>query len=147
MYTFFSNAMSRTVTLEDLESINPTTLCEFHAELKQVVSSLDDVITTAKNKEKATGIAVNSDWLHKVNHKKRIALKFAAEVHSRLNGGSAAEQREQYKRIYKQQLRLAMIEEFGEAELAEFEKEVLDKAKDLYHAWVKETDQGLWFVP
>ena len=79
MLTFFSNSLSRHVQFDQLEALDKEQLSAFHAELCETVGMLNTVITDAKNKERASGVPVDPDWLHRVSTKKRIALKFATE--------------------------------------------------------------------
>jgi hypothetical protein len=147
MLKFFSNVLSVEVEFERIGSLTKHELEVFHDELSEMVTTLNSVLTEAKAKERASGVPLNGDWLHRVNTKKRIALKFATEVHSCLQGGTTVEQRSEYDRIYKAQLRAILLEEFGEAGLQELEQEVLDKARAAYQTWIDSTKQRMWFVP
>ena len=147
MLKFFSTVLSVEVEFERIGSLTKHELEAFHDELSEMVTTLNSVLTEAKTKERASGVPLNSDWLHRVNTKKRIALKFATEVHSCLQGGTTVEQRSEYDRIYKAQLRAILLEEFGEAGLQELEQEVLDKARAAYQTWIDSTKQRMWFVP
>lgn len=147
MLTFFSNALSKDVSFDALADLSREQMESFHNELSEVVAALNEVVTTAKNKEAASGIPVDGNWLHRVNTKKRIAIKFATELYSQLHGGTTQIQRAQYKRIYKEQFRLALLEEFGEEELQGLEREVLEKTRAIYQNWIDSTQQSLWFVP
>jgi hypothetical protein len=147
MLKFFSNVLSVEVEFERIGSLTKQELEAFHDELSEMVTTLNSVLTEAKAKERASGVPLNGDWLHRVNTKKRIALKFATEVHSCLQGGTTVEQRSEYDRIYKAQLRAILLEEFGEAGLQELEQEVLDKARAAYQTWIDSTKQRMWFVP
>ena len=147
MLTFFSNSLSRHVQFDQLEALDKEQLSAFHAELCETVGMLNTVITDAKNKERASGVPVDPDWLHRVSTKKRIALKFATEAHSRIHGGTTIEQRQKYEELYKQRLRAILVEEFGENELQEIEQEAMHAAKTDYRTWVETTKQPMWFVP
>lgn len=147
MLKFFSNALSKEIGFEQISDLQPCDLEPFHAELCEVVSALNAVVTDAKSKERASGVPVNADWMHRVNTKKRIALKFATEVNSRLHGGTTVDQRAAYDRIYREQFRATLLEEFSESELREIEQEVLDKARAAYQAWIDSTKQRMWFIP
>jgi hypothetical protein len=147
MLTFFSNSLSRQLTFEELKSLGEDDLKLFHEEVSQVVSTLNAVVNEAKAKERASGIALDANWLHKVNTKKRIALKFATEANSLIHGGTTVSQRAAYDRIYRAQFRATLLEEFDEAELRELEQEVLVKARAAYQAWIDSTNQRCWFVP
>ena len=129
MLTFFSNSLSKQLTFEYLSKLDEADLKVFHEEVSQVVSTLTAVVSEAKAKERASGIALDANWLHKVNTKKRIALKFATEANSLLQGGTTVSQRAAYDRIYRDQFRATLLEEFEEAELRELEQEVLAKAQ------------------
>lgn len=147
MPTFFSNFLSKQLTFEDLSSLEEADLKVFHEEVSQVISTLDAVVSEAKAKERASGIALDANWLHKVNTKKRIALKFSTEAYSLIHGGTTVSQRAAYHRIYKAQFRATLLEEFDEAELQALEQEVLAKARATYQAWIDSTKQRCWFVP
>ena len=147
MLKFFSNSLSREVEFDAVASLNSPDLETLHEELKEVVNTLNDVVTGAKSKERASGIPMDPNWMHRVNTKKRIALKFATEVHSRLNGGSTVEQRAEYRRIYDAKFRAMLLEEFGEEELQQIERELVDASKEIYKQWIESTGQRMWFVP
>lgn len=147
MLTFFSNSLARHVTFEQLAELSKPHLEQFHAELCETVSTLNTVLTEAKTKERASGVPLDGDWFHRVNTKKRIALKFATEAHSRMQGGTTVTQRQRYDELYRQRLRAILVEEFGEAELQEIEKEAVQAAKADYRTWIESTKQTMWFVP
>lgn len=147
MLTFFSNSLSKQLVFDELQGLSEADLKVFHDEIGQVVSTLNTVITEAKTKERASGVPLDANWLHKVNTKKRIALKFATEANSLLQGGTTVSQRAAYDRIYRDQFRATLLEEFEEAELRELEQEVLAKARATYQAWIDSTKQRCWFVP
>lgn len=147
MLTFFSNTLSRHIQFVEVEQLDKPQMEAFHAELCEVVGALNTVLTEAKDKERASGVATDPNWLHKVNTKKRIALKFATEAHSRLHGGSTEEQRRHYAQLYKQRLRAILVEELGEADLQDIEQEAVQAAKAEYRTWIESTKQPLWFVP
>jgi hypothetical protein len=85
--------------------------------------------------------------MHRITTKKRIALKFAAEVNSAKNGGSARDQLNQYNKIFKVKFREILSKEFSEEELREIELEAVDAARKEYEAWIAKTGQKLWYVP
>lgn len=147
MLTFYSNALSKQVAFDDLRVASTEELQELHKELSEAVSALNGVLTEAKARERASGVPLDPNWLHRVNTKKRIVLKFAAEANSRMHGGSAATQRAAYERIYREQFRATLLEEFDDNELRELEREVLDKSRAAYNAWLTSTKQQCWFVP
>jgi len=147
MLTFFSNSLSRHVQFDQLEALNKEQLSLFYTELCETVGTLNAVLTEAKSKERASGVPMDPDWLHRVSTKKRIALKFATEAHSRIHGGTTIEQRQKYEELYKQRLRAILVEEFGENELQEIEQEAMQAAKTDYRTWVETTKQPMWFVP
>lgn len=145
--TFFSNSLCKTVCLEDVSGLNATQLKEFHAELLGVVEALDRTVTDVHDKSKASGIPADKNWLHRIGTKKRIALKFAAEVKSCMEGGSTLQQRAEYDRMYKAKFRAVLIEEFGEPELVEIEREVATATRQEYKNWIAKTSQRMWYVP
>ena len=147
MLTFFSNSLSRQLTFQELSGLDEADLKAFHEEISQVIGTLSCVVNEAKAKERASGVALDATWLHRVNTKKRIALKFATEANSLLQGGTTVSQRAAYDRIYREQFRATLLEEFEEAELRELEQEVLTKARATYQAWIASTNQQCWFVP
>ena len=147
MLTFYSNALSKQLTFDDLRDTSTEELQQFHKEISDAVTTLNKVISEAKAKERASGVPLDPNWLHRVNTKKRIALKFAAEANSLMHGGSAAAQRAAYERIYREQFRATLLEEFDESELCELEREVLDKSRTTYNAWLSSTKQQRWFIP
>lgn len=147
MLTFCSSVLSRDVKFDDIAKLSKTQLEAFHVELKAIAQSLSNSLNEIKEEEKLTGVPHDSDWVHRIVTKKRIAMKFAAEVHARLQGGSTAEQREAYQRIYAHTFRAMLIEEFGEAELQAMEREAAIKAIGEYTAWLDTTNQRMWFTP
>jgi hypothetical protein len=147
MITFFSNALSAEVEFDKLDQLDHEQLQSFHDELRDIVIALNRVVTDAKAKEQVSGIPLDANWLHKVNTKKRIALKFAAEANSRLQGGSTLNQRVEYERIYKERYRKMLVEEFGEEELQSIEREIVDEAREEYKKWIASTGQRMWFIP
>lgn len=147
MLTFYSASLLKDIPYDSLGDLDKTQLEAFHRELLNAVQALDRVLTDAKARERVSGIACDPHWLHRVQTKKRIALKFATEVNSRLNGGSTVEQRSEYERIYKAVFRKFMVDEFGEEELAVIEQELLTDARAKYAKWIAETNQRMWFIP
>lgn len=147
MLKFFSNALSAEIEFEKLDQLSKADMEAFHSELALMVTTLSTVLGEAKLKASASGVPLDEHWLHRVNTKKRIALKFATELNSRLQGGTTVEQRTEYERIYKAQFRAILLEEFGEAALLEIEQEVLDKARAAYQDWIVSTKQRAWFIP
>lgn len=147
MLKFFSNALSTEVEFEKLDQLSRADMEAFHAELSEMVTTLSGVVGEAKIKAAASGVPLDEHWLHRVNTKKRITLKFATELNSRLQGGTTVEQRAEYDRIYRAQFRAILLEEFGEAALLEIEQEVLDKARAAYQDWIASTKQRVWFIP
>jgi hypothetical protein len=145
--TFFSNALCKSIGLDEVHTLTREQLDEFHAELLEVVEALDRTVTDAHVKAKASGIPADRNWLHRIGTKKRIALKFATEVKSRMEGGSTLQQRSEYDRIFKAKFRAVLEEEFGEAELVELEREVATAAKQEYKQWIAKTAQRMWYVP
>lgn len=147
MIRFISDSLGRNVMFDDISKLSGDELERFHKELQSTATALNDVLSEAKEREHSTGIPPAADWLHRVTTKKRIVLRFAAEVNSRLHGGSTVEQRAAFDRMYRARFRAMLVEEFGEAELAEIEQEILAAAKDDYRAWIAKTNQQMWFVP
>ena len=147
MITFHSDALNRTVQFDQVGSLNEEELRLFHEELTSVVKTLDDVIFSAKQKEKASGVPVSSDWVHRVTTKRRVALKFATEAYSQLHGGTTVQQRIEYDKIYRIKLREFLESEFEADELAEIDKELISESRKAYEAWIQKTNQRMWFVP
>lgn len=147
MLKFFSNALSTEVEFEKLDQLSRADMEAFHAELSEMATTLSGVIGEAKLRASASGVPLDDHWLHRVNTKKRITLKFATELNSRLQGGTTVEQRAEYDRIYRTQFRAILLEEFGEAALQEIEQEALDKARAAYQGWIDSTKQRAWFIP
>ncbi|NBS69076.1 hypothetical protein EBT31_09200 [bacterium] len=147
MLRFFSNALSTEIEFEKLDQLSNADLETLHKELSELVTTLSSAVSDAKAKAAASGVPLDPHWLHRINTKKRITLKFATEINSRLQGGTTVEQRAEYDRIYRAQFRAILLEEFGEEELLEIEQEVLDKARAAYHDWIASTKQRAWFVP
>lgn len=147
MLTFCSSVLSRDVKFDEVAKLSDSQLEAFHVELKAIAQSLSNSLNEIKDEEKLTGIPHDADWMHRIVTKKRIALKFAAEVHARLQGGSTAEQREAYQRIYAHTFRGMLVEEFGEEELQGMEREAALHAIKEYTDWIDSTDQRMWFTP
>jgi len=147
MLKFFSNALSTEVEFEKIDELDKADMEAFHTELCDIISTLSNVVAEAKVKASASGVPLDIHWLHRVNTKKRIALKFATELNSRMQGGSTVKQRAEYERIYKAQFRAILLEEFGETALLEIEQEVLDKTRVAYQDWIASTKQRAWFIP
>lgn len=146
MVTFYSEALTQLVELDKIGELSKQELRFFHGELLQTVHSLEEAIKSAKAKEARSGLPTDSNWLHRISTKRRIASKFASEVLSQLQGGSAAVQRTEYDRLYKAELEAFLAFEFGD-ELPAIQQELLDKARSAYQGWITETEQIMWFVP
>lgn len=147
MLTFCSEVLSKSVKFDDIAKLSETQLEAFHVELKAIAQSLSSSLNEIKEEEKLTGVPHDADWVHRIVTKKRIALKFAAEVHARLQGGSTTEQRAAYQRIYQHTFRGMLVEEFGEAELLGMEREAAEHAIQEYATWIDSTNQRMWFTP
>ena len=146
MVTFYSEALTQLVELDKIGELSKQELRFFHGELLQIVHSLEEAIKSAKVKESRSNVPIDSNWLHRISTKRRIASKFASEVLSQLQGGSAAVQRTEYDRIYKAELDALLEFEFGD-ELPAIRQELCDKAASAYQRWIEETEQIMWFVP
>lgn len=147
MIIFYSDKLAKRVDFDEVQQLSRDELKTFHDELVLVVKALENTIVDANQKQSASGIPLSQDWLHRVNTKKRIALKFAAEVNSRLNGGSTIEQRAKYEAIYKDKFRAMLEDEFGPDVLKEIERELIDESRSAYKEWIAQTGQTMWFVP
>lgn len=146
MVTFYSEALTQLVEFDKICDLSKQELRFFHGELLQIVHSLEESIKSAKVKESRSNVPTDSNWLHRISTKRRIASKFATEVLSQLQGGSAAVQRTEYDRIYKAELDALLEFEFGD-ELPAIRQELSDKAASAYQSWIEETEQIMWFVP
>lgn len=144
---FFSNSLCRDVLLTELGGLTKDQLADLHKELAAVVVALDATVQEAHSKASASGIPADKNWLHRIATKKRIALKFAAEAHSQLQGGTTIEQREEYERIYRAKLRTVLENEFGKQEYRELEREVRKFAVEQYKQWIAQTNQRAWYQP
>lgn len=147
MITFTSEFLSRSVPIDQIQSLSKEELEGFHVELKATIASIDEALSKASVKQEASGVPFSSAWMHRITTKKRIALKFAAEVNSAKSGGSAQEQLNQYNKIFKVKFREILSKEFSEEELREIELEAVDAARKEYDAWIAKTGQKLWYVP
>lgn len=147
MLKFFSDVLSAEIEFDALDQLSRSDMELLHNELSEMVTTLNDAVSDAKAKAAVSGVPLDKHWLHRINTKKRIVLKFATEVNSKLHGGTTVEQRAEYDRIYKAQYRAILVEEFGEDTLLEIEQEVLDKARATYHEWIASTKQRVWFIP
>lgn len=147
MLTFFSQRLVRTVGFEEISNLNEDEATQFHTELKLVIYDLEAVLAEAAAKEKVTGIPIDEHWRHRVATKRRIALKFASELHSKLHGGTTVPQRVEYERMYRAKFRAMLEKEFGPAELAEIEAEIASETKKEYHDWLDKTGQHAWYAP
>lgn len=145
--TFHSDALNRTVQFDQVGNLEQEDLKVFHKELTGIVQSLEGVISTAKQRERASGVPVNQDWLHRVTTKRRVALKFASEAFSQLNGGTTVKQRIEYDKIYRIKLREFLEAEFDADELAQIDRDLIAATKKEYSAWLENTNQRMWFVP
>ena len=146
MVTFYSEALTQLVELGKIGELSKQELRFFHGELLQTVHSLEEAIKSARAKEAHSSVPTDSNWLHRISTKRRIASKFASEVLSQLQGGSAAVQRTEYDRIYKAEMDAFLAFEFGD-ELPAIQQELLEKARSAYQGWITETEQIMWFVP
>jgi hypothetical protein len=146
MVTFYSEALTQLVEFDKIAGLSKQELRFFHGELLQIVHSLEESIKSAKLREAQSGMPMDSNWLHRISTKRRIASKFATEVLSQLQGGSASVQRTEYDRLYKAELDAFLEFEFGD-ELPAIQQELLEKAKNAYQWWITETEQIMWFVP
>jgi hypothetical protein len=147
MINFFSQKLSQTIPFDEVQQLSEEQLQDFHAELKEVVRALDAAVTDAAAKERSTGVPPSADWLHRINTKRRIAMKFAAEVYSKMHGGTTVEQRAEYERMYRSRFRAMLEEEFGAAELGEIERELIAETKKEYQDWIAKSGQRAWFTP
>lgn len=147
MLKFFSSALSAEVEFEKLGELSREDMKLLHDEMCAMVTTLSSVIAEAKAKAAVSGVPLDENWLHRINTKKRITLKFATELNSKMQGGTTVEQRAEYDRIYRAEFRAILLEEFGEAALQEIEQEALDKARATYQAWIDSTKQRAWFIP
>ena len=147
MISFYSDKLARRIDFDAVQELSREELKTFHDELVLIVKALENTILDANQKQNASGIPLSQDWLHRVNTKKRIALKFAAEANSRLNGGSTIEQRAKYEAIYRDKFRAMLEEEFGPDVLKEIERELIDASRSAYKEWIASTNQTMWFVP
>ena len=93
MVTFYSEALTQLVEFDKIGELSKQELRFFHGELLQTVHSLEESIKSARAKEAQSSVPTDSNWLHRISTKRRIASKFATEVLSQLQGGSAAVQR------------------------------------------------------
>lgn len=146
MVTFYSEALTQLVEYDKIGELSKQELRFFHGELLQIVHSLEESIKSAKVKEARSNLPIDSNWLHRISTKRRIASKFASEVLSQLQGGSAAVQRTEYDRLYKAELDALLKFEFGD-ELPAVQQELREKAQTAYRRWIEETEQIMWFVP
>jgi hypothetical protein len=146
MVTFYSEALTQLVEFDKIAGLSKQELRFFHGELLQIVHSLEESIKSAKLREAQSGMSMDSNWLHRISTKRRIASKFATEVLSQLQGGSASVQRTEYDRLYKAELDAFLAFEFGD-ELPAIQQELLEKARNAYQGWITETEQIMWFVP
>ena len=146
MVTFYSEALTQLVEYDKIGELSKQELRFFHGELLQIVHSLEESIKSAKVKEARSNLPIDSNWLHRISTKRRIASKFASEVLSQLQGGSAAVQRTEYDRLYKAELDALLKFEFGD-ELPFVQHELREKAQTAYRRWIEETEQIMWFVP
>jgi len=146
MVTFYSEALTQLVEFDKISELSKQELRFFHGELLQTVHSLEESIKSARAKEAQSSLPTDSNWLHRISTKRRIASKFVSEVLSQLQGGSAAVQRTEYDRLYKAELEAFLAFEFGD-ELPAIQQELLEKARSAYQGWITETEQIMWFVP
>lgn len=146
MVTFYSEALTQLVEFDKIAGLSKQELRFFHGELLQTIHSLEESIKSARAKEAQSSVPTDSNWMHRISTKRRIASKFASEVLSQLQGGSAAVQRTEYDRIYKAELDALLAFEFGD-ELPVVQQELLEKARNAYQGWITETGQTMWFVP
>lgn len=146
MVTFYSEALTQLVEFDNIAGLSKQELRFFHGELLQTIHSLEESIKSARAKEAQSSVPTDSNWMHRISTKRRIASKFASEVLSQLQGGSAAVQRTEYDRIYKAELDALLAFEFGD-ELPVIQQELLEKARNAYQGWITETGQTMWFVP
>ena len=146
MVTFYSEALTQLVEFDKIAELSKQELRFFHGELLQTIHSLEESIKSARAKEAQSSVPTDSNWMHRISTKRRIASKFASEVLSQLQGGSAAVQRTEYDRIYKAELDALLAFEFGD-ELPVIQQELLEKARNAYQGWITETGQTMWFVP
>jgi hypothetical protein len=147
MITFSSETLHKVVVFDEVSKLSRQDLVDFHEELKSVVAVLDQVIETNNKRADLSGIPANADWMHRINTKRRIALKFAVEVGSQLKGGTTVHQRAEYEKIYKAKFRKFLEEEFGVTELEEIEQEIVAESKKEYVGWIEKTGQQMWFLP
>jgi hypothetical protein len=146
MVTFYSEALTQLIEFDKVGNLAKQELRLFHGELLQIVNSLEESIKSAQVKEQRSGVPTDSNWMHRISTKRRIAAKFATEVLSQLQGGSAAVQRAHYERLYRAEMDAFLQFEFGD-ELPGVLQELREKAQGSYQCWIEETEQTMWFVP
>ena len=147
MLNFFSQRLVRTIRFEEIANLTEDETEQFHTELKLTIYDLENVLAEAIAKQKVTGIPIDEHWRHRVGTKRRIALKFASELHSKLHCGTTVPQLVEYERIYRSKFRAMLEKEFGPTELKEIEAEIATEAKREYRDWLDKTGQHAWFAP
>jgi hypothetical protein len=121
--TFTSRALDRVVTLADIARLKPTELRELHAELTMAVQAMDEKVQETKELERASGIAADEDWLHRVKKKRRVCVTLAAQVNQALSTGESS-----FEYVYRFKLEELLLEELGDETLREIKGEAMQFA-------------------
>lgn len=123
--TFLSKALNRVVSVEELPVMSSADLNAFNAELAVAVRSMEDALSDALRREVETGEILDSDWVHKVRKKMRVAMAFRGniiQILSSTNHGPSLEELVQIK------LDELLIEELGERLYSEMKEEAKELA-------------------
>jgi hypothetical protein len=121
--TFTSRALNRVVNLADIARLTAAELRELHAELTMAVQAMDEKVQETKELERASGIAADEDWLHRVKKKRRVCVTLAAQVNQALNCGNSS-----FEYVYRFKLEQLLLEELGDDTLREIKSEAMQFA-------------------
>jgi hypothetical protein len=121
--TFTSRALNRVVTLGDIARLSAAELRDLHAELTMAVQAMDEKVQETKELERASGIAADEDWLHRVKKKRRVCVALAAQVNQALSAGNSS-----FEYVYRFKFEQLLLEELGEEALREIKGEAMQFA-------------------
>lgn len=119
--TYSSRTLERTLSLDDLASLDSTDLKILHAELLMAVQSMDTTMAEADETAKRKSIPLDYEWLARVRHKRRICATFIEQI--KLALGVKPQREQLFQAAYLKHLEELMLEELGSAVFQELKNE------------------------
>ena len=137
--TFQSKSLGRQITIEDLNLLGADELNNLNAELTLAQESIDNRLEKEQELIEKYGQRENtieySDWMHKVNFKRRIVITFRTAVTQILNNKDNLPPLEELARDKFEEL---LIEELGERLYREMREEARELAAEDLRARIRD---------